>query len=118
MPRSCRPRHSVSSGNIYLYMGLAVVGEISRITTPDVRLLSMKIALGGMGEDKEKSALKNVTLEGVIQKGEKNLDSALAEYLLRLENSPIFKNPNIQSSTKGFVNGDEALQFTVNVELI
>jgi hypothetical protein len=100
------------------YMGLAVVGEISRITPSDVRLLNIRVNLGGVVQDKEKAPVKNVTLEGIIRKGGKNLESSLAEYLLRLENSPIFSNPTVRNSTKGYFNDEEALQFVVNIELI
>ncbi|MFC1884014.1 hypothetical protein ACFL2O_04520 [Thermodesulfobacteriota bacterium] len=114
------------------YMGLAVIGEISRITTPNIRLLSIRVDLGGIVTEKnskkssdkknekktDKRSGKKVVLDGIVLGGDKHLESYLAEYLLRLENSPVFSSPVVLSRTRGYYDDKEALQFKVNVELI
>jgi hypothetical protein len=99
------------------YMGLAIVKEIASITTPNVRLLSMKANLGQVTGDKETEVQKTLVLEGVIFGSHQTLESSLAAYVLRLQNSPLFSRPSIRKSTLGYYEDKEALQFTVRIDM-
>lgn len=99
------------------YAGLAIIKEIASITTPNVRLMNMRIDLGQIAGDKKPGAVKTLVLEGIIFGSHQTLESSLAGYVLRLENSPLFSRPSIRESTLGYYGDKEALEFTVHIEL-
>jgi hypothetical protein len=99
------------------YVGLAIIKEITNITTPNVRLLSMKANFGQVSGDKKTEGIKTLVLEGVIFGSHQSLESSLAAYVLRLENSPLFSRPNIRKSTLGYYEDKEAMQFTVQIDM-
>jgi len=59
-----------------------------------------------------------LVLEGIIFGGHQPLESSLAAYVLRLENSLLFSQPSIRKSTLGYYEDKEALQFTVHIKLV
>jgi Tfp pilus assembly PilM family ATPase len=99
------------------YVGLAIIKEITNITTPNVRLLSMKANFGQVLGDKKTKGVKTLVLEGVIFGSHQSLESSLAAYVLRLENSPLFSRPDIRKSTLGYYGDKEAMQFTVQIDM-
>jgi len=113
-----KQKQQVSKKYSKRYIGLAIVKEITRITPPNVRLLSMKAHLGQISGDEKKEAKKTLVLEGVIFGGHQDLESSLAAYVLRLENSLLFSQPSIRKSTLGYYEDKEALQFTVHIKLV
>ena len=99
------------------YAGLAIVKEITDITTANVRLMNMKIHLGRGLKDKKTGAAKTLILEGIIFGSHQTLESSLAGYVLRLENSPLFSRPRIRESNLVYYGDKEALQFAVHIDL-
>jgi len=112
-----KQKQQVSKEYSKRYAGLAIIKEIISITTPNVRLLSMKANLGQVSGDKKTAAKKILVLEGVIFGRHQTLESSLAAYVLRLENSLLFSRPSIRKSTMGYYEDKEALQFIVHIDM-
>ncbi|MDF1592147.1 MAG: hypothetical protein P1P89_11575 [Desulfobacterales bacterium] len=106
------------------YMGVAVIGEVAKMTPSNVKLLNLTVELGGIEDPKtsdKKAADKNVKkmliLDGVILGDRLTFESALANYLVNLKKSPIVRQAKIQRQTVELFENTEALRFTAQLEL-
>ncbi|CAB5148072.1 hypothetical protein D3OALGB2SA_4632 [Olavius algarvensis associated proteobacterium Delta 3] len=97
------------------YQGMAVISEITRLTPGDIRLLTVDIQLGAVEESKESQKL---ILEGVVLGDRRTPESALAEYLVKLEKSPIFSSFSIKRRSVVKIAEKEALRFTAQLRII
>lgn len=105
------------------YIGLAVLSEISSLTPPNVRLLSLKTNLGAPPTGKEpaketkNAEVKNVILEGVIIGDRRALESSLAGYVMKLEASPMFHRISIKKNSIEPFKKNEALHFIIDLKI-
>ena len=106
------------------YMGVAVIGEVAKITPPHVKLLNLTVEFGGVEDPKasdkkaaDKNAKKMLILDGVILGDRLTFESALASYLVNLKKSPIVRQAKIQRQTVELFENTEALRFTAQLEL-
>jgi type IV pilus assembly protein PilM len=111
------------------YLGMAVISEISAITPPNIRLISLNANLifteatqtveKSKGTEKEatKGMAKTVVLEGVILGDRKMLDSMLAGYVMKLEESSIFSKINVQKNTIELFNKRDVLHFILAMKI-
>ena len=97
------------------YQGMAVINEITRLTPDDIRLLTVDIHLGTVGKSKGTSKL---ILEGVVFGDRRSPESALAEYLVKLEKSPIFSSFSIKRRAFVEIEEREVLRFTAHLRII
>lgn len=81
------------------YLPVAVIGELCSITPANIRLIDLYADFGPPSKDKNPDAMASVTIDGVITGNEHQLESYLAEYLLKLEGSPLFQKASISSSS-------------------
>lgn len=100
------------------YLGMAVIGEISRMTPSNIRLLNITANLGRISGDKDKLPAKTVVLEGLVFGDQQALDASLATYLVKLENAPLFSQPSIHKSTVEYHDKKKVLHFTVHMKLV
>lgn len=96
------------------YKPVAVINEISRLTPPHVRLLSLSLDM--------KPAVGNpsprlVRIEGVVFGDRLTYESLLAEFLVKLQTSPLLNNFSIQQRAFAFVEEKEVLRFTAQMEI-
>ena len=105
------------------YLGMAVITEISELTPSNISLFSIIAEFGRpfaynqeVKESKDKNKLLN--LEGVIFGDRMKLETSLADYIVKLKNSPMFGRPVIKKRTFKFFEDKEVLQFTVHLDLI
>jgi Tfp pilus assembly PilM family ATPase len=105
------------------YLGLAIISEISSLTPPNVRLLSLKTNLGAPPTGKEpaketkNAEVKNVILEGVIIGDRRTLESSLAGYIMKLEASPMFHRISIKKNSIEPFKKNEALHFIIDLKI-
>jgi Tfp pilus assembly PilM family ATPase len=104
------------------YLGVAAIGEISDLTPQNIHLINFKITEGSVlpkaAADKtpqEKS--DGVTIEGVIFGDRNMLDSLLTQYVMKLENSPMFSKVSIQKNNVVTFKKSEVLQFTLSAKI-
>ncbi len=100
------------------YLGLAVVREIAQLTPADVRLLDISTTFEttpGKSKVREKGTL---ILSGIVQGRRLNLESALAGYLMELNNSPMFDQPVINEKSFERLDDKDGLRFTARLKII
>ncbi len=105
------------------YQGVAVIGELSRLTPSHVRLINVGANLSPAPKDKdkhkEKAAVRPyVVLEGIILGDPQKLEGSLATYLLRLEGCPLFGQPAVEKSDLQQLEGKKVLRFIVRLALV
>ncbi len=97
------------------YKPVAVVNEVSRLTPGNIRLLS--ITIDKVAAEESSSPRRLLRIEGVIFGDRLTFESALAEYLVKLETSPLLKNFAIQKRAFAYVEDKEVLRFTAQMEI-
>ena len=105
------------------YLDLAVVSEITNLTPANIRLLSIVADLGSLSSVKGnkpnpeniKKSNRIIVLDGIIQGERFNLESALAGYLMELNNSPLFDQPSINRKSFEIYEKREVLHFTAQL---
>jgi Tfp pilus assembly PilM family ATPase len=105
------------------YLGMAVISEISELTPSNISLFSIIAEFGrpvayNQEEKESKDKNKLLNIEGVIFGDRMKLETSLADYIVKLKNSPIFGRPVIKKRSFKFFEDKEVLQFTVQLDLI
>ncbi len=100
------------------YRGVAVIGELSRMTPSNIRLLNIKANLKGIFGDVDEKKGKTLMVEGLIFGESQTLQSSLAAYLVRLEGSPIFGLPYFQKTSIESIGGKDVVHFTFRMKLV
>jgi Tfp pilus assembly PilM family ATPase len=104
------------------HLGVATIAEISVLTPNYIRLISLKINTGNNPpkENPDKAAKEiseDVILEGVVSGDRNMLDSSLAQYVMKLENSPILRQVSVQKSSVMTIKKVEVLYFTLSAKI-
>jgi len=105
------------------HLGAATIGEISALTPDNIRLTSLKINTGSSNPPKEnpdkvaKEISEDVILEGVVSGDHNTMDSLLAQYVMKLENSPILRQVSVQKSSVITIKKVEVLYFTLSAKI-
>jgi len=99
---------------------MAVIGELSALTPKHVRLLALRIAQESavaQGKDaKPSDAPDDITIEGIVRADREQLDAMLANYVMKLENSPMFRQVVLQKSAVVPFRKEEVLHFTLKAK--
>jgi type IV pilus assembly protein PilM len=106
-----------SKGYARRYMGLAVMGELARITPKEISLYNVQARLDQDGEKKDETNERSIILKGVVFGEEQMLYASLAKYLLNLDNSPLFIKTNVVRSEPTRFRGRAVLIFNVKLDL-
>lgn len=105
------------------YLGMAVIGEISDLTPENIRLNNLKIMTSAGSAVKDKSDKKGkevgegITLEGIITGDRNMLDSHLAQYLIKLNNSPMLHQVSVYKNSIVSFKKNDVLQFTMSAKI-
>jgi hypothetical protein len=112
---------------------MAVIGELSALTPAHIQLMNLKADFGAAAEEKAgappKEAPKGQTapaggeagqlsVEGVILGNPRSLELSLAEYVMRLQDSPIFRQVSLQRNSIERVGKRDVLKFTINLKVL
>ncbi len=104
------------------YFGLAVISELTQLTPPSVRLISISTTLAGApGKQKETnkgSQPKTLVLDGIINGERLILEPKLAGFLMELKNSPMFDEPKLSKKSFERYKGKDVLRFTARLKLL
>jgi Tfp pilus assembly PilM family ATPase len=122
MAEEVKAKKQISRQYTQRHLGMATIGEISVLTPDNIRLISLKINTGNNPpkENPDKAAKEiseDVILEGVVSGDRNMLDSSLAQYVLKLENSPILRQVSVQKSSVMTIKKVEVLYFTVSAKI-
>lgn len=98
------------------YKGVAIIGEVCAKTPPSIRLTTLALDLGAAsGSAGGKKAV--MVLDGVVSGEQIQFESTLAGYLLRLKDSPMFKQAQIIKQAQETRGRQQVLRFTAQIEL-
>ena len=129
------------------YRSMAVIGELSALTPANIRLVNLKADFGEFAVEKaneppktapketaqeiKKDAAKeppkvqvpagkmgNLVVEGIIAGNRQSLESSLAGYLMKLQESPMFHQVAVQKNSVERVKKKEILHFTINMKIL
>ncbi len=107
------------------YFGVAVISEITHLTPPNVRLISITTKLGnpptrkkGKKGGKKGAGKKTLVLNGIVRGDRLILESTLAGYLMELRNSPMFDQPKISKKSFERYKEKDVLKFTARLKLL
>lgn len=123
MADEVKTRKQISHQYVQRYLGIATIGEFAALTPENIRLINIKINTGGIGLAKinpDKTAKEisdDIIVEGVIFGERDVLDSSLAQYVMKLENSPMLRQVSVQKSGIITFKKSEVLHFTLSAKL-
>lgn len=123
MADEVKTRKQISHQYIQRYLGVATIGEFAALTPENIRLINIKINTGGIGLAKinpDKTAKEisdDIIVEGVIFGERDVLDSSLAQYVVKLGNSPMLRQVSVQKSGIITFKKSEVLHFTLSAKL-
>jgi hypothetical protein len=129
------------------YRGMAVIGELSALTPANIRLVNLKADFTEFAAEKikeppkttskatapevKKDAAKeppkvqtatekrsNLVVEGIISGNRLSLESSLAGYLIKLQESPMFHQVAVQKNSIERVKKKEVLRFMINMKMM
>jgi len=115
------------------YLSMAVISELSGLTPFHIQLLSVRANLNEALKTKAAETTKNVSstpvnhensktirlleIEGIINGERKILESLLAQYVMKLDASPLFGEISIQKNDIEPLGKTEILHFTLNAKI-
>jgi Tfp pilus assembly PilM family ATPase len=99
------------------YQGIVVLREVSNITPSTIRLLNITMQLGNRPGNIDENFEKKLILEGIVLGDRTAFESALAEYLIKLKESPLFDQPAIDKKSLELYLNSEVLRFTAQLKL-
>ena len=123
MADEVKAKKQISRQYVQRYLGVATIGEFAALTNENIRLINIKINTGGIGLAKinpDKTAKEisdDIIVEGVIFGERDVLDSSLAQYVMKLENSPMLRQISVQKSGIITFKKSEVLHFTLSAKL-
>jgi Tfp pilus assembly PilM family ATPase len=122
MANEIKTQRNISRQYAQRYLGAAAIGEVTALTPQNIRLINFGITTGS-GSPKDntdktaKETIDGVIIEGVIL-GESNvLNSLLAQYVMKLENSPMLRQVSVQKSSIITFKKSEVLHFTLSAKI-
>lgn len=109
------------------YLGMAVISELSSLTPANIRLINLKVNLGSVAPDEEllkkdkkeagKNEVKNLALEGLVFGDRGALESSLGGFIMKLKESPMFRQISIQKNSIEPFRKDDVLHFIIEIKL-
>jgi type IV pilus assembly protein PilM len=100
------------------YLGMAIIKDLSMRTPSNIRLLSITANFGGIAENKRNTTPKILEVDGIILGNRESLESSLAGYLTKLDDSAIFSQLSIIKSGLEVYEEREVLHFVLNIQLV
>ncbi len=123
MADEIKTQKQISRQYVQRYLGVATIGEFAALTPENIRLINIKINTGGISLAKinpDKTAKEisdDIIVEGVIFGERDVLDSSLAQYVMKLENSPMLRQISVQKSGIITFKKSEVLHFTLSAKV-
>jgi type IV pilus assembly protein PilM len=100
------------------YKSLAVINEISSITPPEIKLLSMSANMGQKTQKTGEQPRQQLEMEGVVLGDRLTFESTLAGYIVKLKSSPMFGTPSIENKSFKYIDKKEVLLFSAKLDLV
>jgi len=128
MVDSLKQQQRISKAYSERYLGMAVISELSSLTPANIRLINLKANLGSVAPDEDpmkkdkkeagKSEVKKLALEGLVFGDHNTLESSLAGFIMKLKESPMFRQISIQKNSIEPFRKDDVLHFIIEIKLM
>ncbi|OQW97962.1 MAG: hypothetical protein BWK74_05620 [Desulfobacteraceae bacterium A6] len=128
MVDSLKQQQRISKTYRERYFGMAVISELSSLTPANIRLINLKANLGSVAPDEEplkkdnkeagKNEVRNLVLEGLVFGDHNTLESSLAGFIMKLQESPMFRQISIQKNSIEPFRKDDVLNFIIEITLM
>jgi Tfp pilus assembly PilM family ATPase len=114
-------RHQHKQQYSQKYKGMALISELSFLTPDNIRLINVRITMPA-GDTARKDAVKKekdegVSIQGVVLGTRSTLDVLLAQYVIKLENSPMLQGVSLKKSSIVNFKKNEILQFVIDAKI-
>ncbi len=118
-------KHQLNQQYSQKYKGMALISELSFLTPENIRLINVRIVIPATGvQEQKKDAVavqkakdEGVIIEGVVLGDRSEYDAILAQYVMKLENSPLLQGVALQKSSVVKFKKKEILPFTINAKI-
>ncbi|MFH2219359.1 MAG: pilus assembly protein PilM [Pseudomonadota bacterium] len=100
------------------YKSMAIIKTVSDMTPPNIRLLSISADFGKPSEEASDSKKNILVLDGIVLKGDVPYEAVLAGFIVKLKNSPLFGQSSVNRRSFEFIENQEVLRFTAQLELV
>ncbi|PKN20599.1 MAG: hypothetical protein CVU71_02105 [Deltaproteobacteria bacterium HGW-Deltaproteobacteria-6] len=128
LAKDMKVRHQLNQRYSQRYKGMALISELSYLTPENIRLTSVRIDIPAAGVQIPKTATipkdtaqkgKNeaVSIQGVVLGPRSAMDVILAQYVMKLENSPMLRGVSLQKSSVANFRKNEVVQFVINAKI-
>ncbi len=94
------------------------MAELSRMTPADIRMMQVTIQLPRSTDTAKEQPRQVLAIGGIIQGERRNLEPALATYMVQLKECPFFTMPRIVDKSFEMLGNREVLRFTAELEII
>lgn len=115
MSAELRKKHEDISDYKERYLGVGMFGELATLTPSNIRLLNVTADREKGSKDTEKPW--RLILEGIVMGSVSVSESSLAGYVFKLQDSPLFSRALISKKGRVTFEGNEGLQFVLNVRI-
>ena len=124
LAREMRMRHQLNLQYSARYKGMALISELSYLTPENIRLTQVQIGGGAPTQQAAappkdattKAKNEGVSIQGVVLGSRGSMDAILAQYVMKLENSPLLKGVSLQKSSVANFRKNEIIQFVINAK--
>lgn len=122
MINDAKTQKQISRQYAQRYLSMAVIGEISALTPQNIKLINMTIISSrstviAVKTDKAAKESEGITLEGIITGERSMLDSYLAQYIMKLSNSPMLHKVSVYKNSIVTFKNNNVLQFTMSAKI-
>ena len=105
------------SAHAHKHLAMVVVGELARHTPPAVRLTNIAVDTGSPLFGASAEVKRVMLIEGLVTGRRVELEPALADFMLRLDNSPLFTRPTIKQKVFENQRDRDVLRFSAQIDL-
>jgi hypothetical protein len=109
------------------YLGMAVISELTSLIPVNISLINFKADLGKVESGKKilkkdqnisnENIKKNITLEGLVFGDENTLESSLAAFIVKLDESPTFEQISIKQNSIKPYKDNKVLHFLIEMKI-
>ena len=100
------------------YLGLAVISELFSLTPQRIRLVNLIADLSDVSEKNSQGKRKTVVVDGIVYGNSQTFEASLAEYMLRLLDSPMIETSRVEKSVVEYLGDKEVLRFIARLDVV
>lgn len=128
MAKEMKMRHQINQQYSQRYKSMALISELSYLTPENVRLTNVRIGIpesagqqpktgSAAAPPPQKAKDDGISIQGVVLGNRSSMDVLLAQYVMKLESSPLLKGVTLRKSSVVNFRNNEIVQFVINAKI-